>query len=292
MQWGVVQTVKGQPRPLYVPTPKQVVWHEAVYHRPTTRLLVGGQAGPGKSRWLREALYRFAQEVPGFHGLLLRRTHKDLDQSHLRFVPFEVAQRGGVWKAGDRVVVFPHRGHADAIIRMGHLEDSGALQDYLSAEYDAIAPDELVTFDRDEMLELFSRARSVNPALAALRGYVDPEERDEDGQATVYDGSLVLTASNPGGKGTWWVKDFFMDHTPDRDRYPHYTAARWAFYGAKLADNPYMAPGYRRTLQDLPELRRRQLLEGDWNAWEGQFFDWRATKDGQPWHVQDLGLVA
>jgi hypothetical protein len=60
---------------MYVPTPRQVEWHQAVLRREITRLLVGGQAGPGKSRWLREALYKLAQAVPGFHGLLLRRTH-------------------------------------------------------------------------------------------------------------------------------------------------------------------------------------------------------------------------
>jgi hypothetical protein len=279
---------------LYLPTPVQVTWHDAVYVRSTTRLLVGGQAGPGKSRWLRETLYRFAQQVPGFHGLLLRRTHKDLDQSHLRFVPFEVQQRGGHWMAGERVVKFSHKGKPDAIIRMGHLEDAGALANYLSSEYDVIAPDELVTFDRDEMLELFSRARSSNAALFALRGgyrYLDVNE-DGDPEWMETDGSMVLTATNPGGKGARWIKDFFIDQTPDADEHPNYRKEFWAFHGARLKDNPYIKRSYVSTLKDLSDTRRRQLLDGDWDAFEGQFFEWRATQDGQPWHVQDLGLDA
>jgi phage terminase large subunit len=269
---------------LYVPTPRQVQWHEAVLRRDLTRILVGGQAGPGKSRWLRETLYMFAKAVPGFHALLLRRTHKDLDQSHLRFVPFETKQRGMNWKSGERIVEFEREGEPTSIIRMGHLEDSSALQNYLSAEYDCIAPDELVTFDRDEMLELFSRARSTNPALFALRGmtYV------ENGRTKRLDGSLVLTATNPaapGGRGGRWVKDFFIDKTPDPELFKKYRPSRWAFFAASLDDNPYMEEGYRDTLEDLPEVRRRQLLYGDWDVFEGQYFDFTARTHARELHI-------
>jgi hypothetical protein len=273
-----VQDAQGRVKEwLYVPLPTQTVWHEAAYDPSITRLLAGGQAGPGKSRWLRETLYEFARQVPGFHGLLLRKTHKDLDQSHLRFMPYEVGMRGGTWKAGERVAVFPHRGQRDAIIRAGHLEDVGAVENYLSSEYDVIAPDELVTFERDPMLELFTRARSTNPALLALRG----------NPAQDLDGSLVLTASNPGGRGALWVKEHFIDHTPDPVEFPQYKKARWAFYGAKLADNPYMAHGYREALEGLRASRRRQLLDGDWNVFEGQMFEeWREDH-----HVQRLAAT-
>jgi hypothetical protein len=78
----------------------------------------------------------------------------------------------------------------------------------------------------------------------------------------------------------------------DRDKFPKYDPRLYAFVDATLDDNPYLPKGYRKSLEQLPEMRRRQLLEGDWNAFSGQFFDVRATKDGQPWHVQDLGMAA
>jgi hypothetical protein len=279
---------------LYLPTPRQVEWHDAVYQRSTTRLLVGGHAGPGKSKWLRTTLYILARQVPGLHALLLRRTHKDLEQSHLRFVPKEVADLGGTWKISDKVIEFEHPNNVTSIIRMGHLEDASALQNYLSSEYDVIAPDELVTFNKEEMLELFSRARSSNPHLHALRGGYKFWDLNEDGELEEMetDGSLVLTATNPGGRGARWVKDFFIEKSPDPDQHPNYKPAMWAYHSAKLKDNPYIKRGYVATLKDLTETRRRQLLEGDWDAFDGQFFDWRTTKDGQPWHVQDLGVAA
>ena len=43
---------------------------------------------------------------------------------------------------------------------------------------------------------------------------------------------------------------------------------------------------------NLPPILRRQWLDGDWNAFEGQFFDWQATKSEGAWHVADCGVTA
>ena len=263
---------------LYVPVPVQTVWHEACYESRYRRILAGGAAGPGKSRWMREQLYLFARQVPGLHALLLRRTYNDLNQSHLRFMPQEVSERSGAWKATEKIAVFKHKSAPDAIIRAGHLEDDGAIQNYLSAEYDVIAPDELVTFERDPMLELFTRARTTNDAMTDLRGDLDAD----------YDGSLVISATNPGGRGGAWVKDFFIDHAPDSDEFPRYKPEQWAFFPAFLRDNPYIkATGYEESLSGLREQRRRQLLDGDWSVYEGQFF----SEFRPQMHVRDIGPV-
>jgi len=262
----------------YVPSPKQTVWHEAIYDPSIRRFLFGGAAGPGKSKMLREALYILAGQVPGLHALLLRKTKKDLEQSHLVFMPHECEIRGAKWKSTEGIVEFPHRNSRPSIIRCGYLEHPSDIENYLSAEYDVIVPDELVTFLRDPMLELFTRARSTNPALLALRG--DSE--------TEYDGAFVMTASNPGGRGGAWVKDFFIDKTPDSDEFPDYLPQHWAFYEARLKDNPYVqVAGYMQSLSTLRDSRKRQLLDGDWTVFEGQFFDeFRANV-----HVRDLGVI-
>ena len=282
-EWAVVEadrdragTITKIRRYLYCPTPVQVTWHEAVYEPSTTRLLVGGAAGPGKSRFIREALYRLCAQVPGLQALLIRKSYKDLEKSHLRFMPYEVKTRGGEYKAGKYEAVFTHPDGQESKIVCGHMEDANAVNNYLSAEFDVISPDELVTFDEDVMIELFTRARSSLPRLREVRGSAGLK----------LDGSLVLTATNPGGRGARWIKDFWIDKAPDQAKYPKYRPERWKFFGARLEDNPYIAEGYRETLEDLPESRRRQLLYGDWDVFDGQFFEWRAEHEGKPWHVR------
>lgn len=282
-EWATaIDTPKGRVW-LYVPTPIQAMWHAATLERTVTRLGVGGAAGPGKSRWGRETLYWFARMVPGLHALLLRKTHKDLDQSHLRFMPHEIAQRGGNWRVADRMAVIEHKGEPDSIIRAGHMETEGDIENYLSSEYDIIFPDEIVTFERDPILELLTRARTTNPHMFKLRGLDDPDPSKR------LDGSIAITATNPGGRGALWFRDFFVTKDVDRSEFPRYNPDRWSFYPARLNDNPYMAAGYRETLENLPEMRRRQLLDGDWTAYDGQFFaEWRAEIEGRPWHVRTL----
>lgn len=274
---------------LYVPLPKQTVWHEAVYQREVTRFLIGGAAGPGKSTCIRRILYEFAKQIPGFHALILRKTIKDLKKSHLRFMPFEVEQLGGRWMKGDEIAVFPHAGHLDSIIRAGHFEDSSAIQDYLSAEFDVVAPDEVVTLERDTTLELFTRVRSTNEALYALRGLKIPattEAEEED-----LDGSFVLAGTNPGGQ--LWVKDNWITKAPDPEEFPNYNPERWAFYDAKLRDNPYIKSGYVKSIRDMREARRRQLEDGDWDVFEGMMFsEWQQQRMGKPYHVCTLAALA
>jgi hypothetical protein len=64
------------------------------------------------------------------------------------------------------------------------------------------------------------------------------------------------------------------------------------FVPASLADNPYLDQGYRTSLMQLSLTRQRQLLDGDWNAFSGQFFGWETTRNEQPWHVKDCGVAA
>jgi hypothetical protein len=145
---------------------------------------------------------------------------------------------------------------------------------YLSTEYDRIVFDELVTFVRDPALEIMSRARTSKPQVKAEGG------------------AQVWAGTNPGGRGALWVKQFFVDRDVDREEFPRYSPDRYGYVEARLDDNPYIDPAYRQTLEELPALRRRQLLEGDWEAFEGQFFDWAAQRGDEGWHVQHLELTA
>jgi hypothetical protein len=264
-EWALAATDKKTKarRWLYLPTPKQVDFHAAT--RQTRRVLYGGQAGPGKSHALRWGLYRDCLTIPNLNCLLLRRTFQQLEQTHLGEMLREQKLINANYMTGEKVMRFPN----GSVIRAGHCETVADAQNYLSTEYDRIAFDELVTFDRDMALEIMSRARTSKAAVKAA------------GDAQVWAGT------NPGGRGALWVKEFFIERTVDRGEFPSYDPGRYGFVEASLDDNPYISEQYRRDLEDLPEMRKRQLLYGDWNAFEGQFF----SEFRQGVHVADLEVA-
>jgi hypothetical protein len=162
----------------------------------------------------------------------------------------------------------------DSLIRAGHCETEVDVAKFLSTQWDRIVFDEVVTFPLSMFLAIVSCARSAKQVVI------------DEGGAQVWGGT------NPGGRGARWVHEFFVTHDVDREQFPEYDAKQWGFVQGWLDDNPYIEPGYRQTLMNLPPILRRQWLDGDWNAFEGQFFDFQATKNAMPWHVDDAGVAA
>lgn len=144
---------------LYLPTPRQVAFHETT--RKVRRVLYGGQAGPGKSHALRWGLYRDCLTIPNLNCLLLRRTFKQLESTHLLAMEREDGMLGADYLSGAKMMKFPN----GSLIQAGHCETTADAMNYLSTEYDRIAFDELVTFDRDPSLEIMSRARTSKAAV-------------------------------------------------------------------------------------------------------------------------------
>jgi phage terminase large subunit len=251
----IVQDRKtGAKRCLYMPLPSQVLFEEC----PAKNVLWGGQAGPGKSHGVRWWLYKRSLTVPGHEGLLLRENWDQLEKTHLRKMQFELPLFGA--KLVDKTARFPNGSFIDC----GHMADAEAVSRYLSTEYGAIVPDEAtqtpVTSDGTTPLaELSTRARKVY--------------RDVNGQEVR---PRFMPVSNPGGPSAAWLRDMFIDHTPDLEKSPAlartYDPAQWRYIPARLDDNPYQDPEYEDTLSVLSKWRFEQLRHGDWNVSSGQFF--------------------
>jgi hypothetical protein len=85
--------------------------------------------------------------------------------------------------------------------------------------------------------------------------------------------------ANPGGAGHAWVKRRFVTAcgvTGARVYVDPATGLTRAYVPAKVWDNPSVlrnSPEYLKTLQALPAVQRRQLLDGDWDAAAGLAFD-------------------
>lgn len=267
-EWALAVRQGKTDRWLYVPLPRAVEFYEMT--RKVPRTLFGGAAGGSKSHTVRWGLYRDCLRIKDLNCLLLRRTYKELDSTHLREMARDADRIGARYLASEKRLMFPN----GAVIQAGHCETDVDATAYLSTEYDRIVFDELVTFQRAAALEIMSRARTSKQQVIAEGG------------------AQVWGATNPGGRGALWVKSFFVDRVVDPDEFPNYDPNRYGYVPSRLDDNAYIDPAYRQTLEEMTSLRRKQLLDGDWLAYEGMFFDFMAAKGDTPWHVQDLGLVA
>ena len=266
---------------LYMPLPSQVLFEECA----AKNVLWGGQAGPGKSFGARWWLYKRSLAVPGHKGLILRENWEQLDKTHLRDMEAEQGLIGAKFSKTDRMMTFPN----GSVIDCGHMADPDSVLRYRSTEYGAIVPDEasLYPLDYDGLSPLgalSTRARKV---------YRDVQGREVRPR--------FLPVSNPGGPSASWLRDMFIDHTPDFEKYPAlkpkfvdgvqvkgYRAEKWAYIPARLDDNPYQDPEYEDTLSVLSKWQYEQLRHGDWHVFAGQFFEeWRESL-----HVVDRGRLS
>lgn len=138
--------------------------------------------------------------------------------------------------------------YGGGIIKFRNLDDPSK---YRSAEFAAIAVDELTMNVKETFLDLKHRLRW--PGIEDVR---------------------FFAGTNPGGPGHAWVKKLWMD----RDFEPEeLEEAHEYYYVAALAkDNPHIAQSYLKQLDTLPADMARAYRDGDWDIFKGQFFgEWR-----------------
>ncbi|MFA6142497.1 MAG: terminase family protein [Candidatus Omnitrophota bacterium] len=245
----------------WLPLPKQekflrLPWYEAMF---------GGAKGPGKTdALLMDSTYQI--EKPNYKAIIFRRTFPKLqeiiDRSHKWFR--KSAHWNGdlhrwTWKSG-------------ATLQFAHCKNEEDKYNHQGQEYHYMGFDQLEEFTESQYLFLVAQNRTSDKTLKCF----------------------VRSTSNPGNVGHAWVKRRFIDclspigepkyflRNGEEDiEVPKGTpkALSRAFVFSRLEDNIMLMqadPLYESRLNMLPEKLRRALREGDWDAYEGQYFDeWR-----------------
>lgn len=220
---------------------------EAFFLARARRIAYGGARGGGKSFAMRAKLVLLALRYPGIQILLLRRTFPELRENHinpLRRWLFGIA----AYKDSTKEFLFPNSSR----IKLGYLSEEGDTLQYQGQAYEVIGMEEATQFTESQYYAMTECCR-----LAGLL--------KEDFTPRMY------FTCNPGGVGHAWVKRLFID----RDYRAGEKAEDYVFIPSTVYDNRYLIeknPEYVQNLESLPPLRRKAMLDGDWDAFEGQYF--------------------
>ena len=224
------------------PYPKQ----EEFFRANTTRIAYGGARGGGKSWAMRTKFILLALSHRGIQILLLRRTFPELRENHI--IPLQKAlHKIATYKESTKEFIFKNSSR----IKLGYCQSESDILQYQGQAYEVIGMEEATQFTYMQYVALTESNR--------LSGSV------QDFTPRMY------FTCNPGGVGHEWVKRLFIDkkyiegETPDD----------YTFVPSTVYDNDYLItknPEYVRTLEALPPIRRKAMLYGDWDAFEGQYF--------------------
>lgn len=265
LDFNVVEQKKQSQEVIFAPNPGPQTEFLAANER---EVLYGGSAGGGKSYGLLADPMRYFGNA-NFNGIILRRTNDELRELIWKSQEiYPKAFPGARWQEKKSQWVFPTGGR----LWMTYLERDEDVLRYQGQAFSYIAFDELTQHATPFAWNYMrSRLRTTDPTLPLF----------------------MRATTNPGGPGHSWVKRMFIDPAPAGKRfaatdietgdtmvYPesHAKAGQALFYRrfipASLKDNPYlMADGqYEANLLALPEMQRRQLLEGDWAIADGAAF--------------------
>ena len=163
---------------------------------------------------------------------------------------------GAKWREQEKEWRFP----SGAKIEFGYAENMTDVLRYQGQSYTWIGIDELPQYPSPDIYNfLRSSLRSVDPEIPVF----------------------MRATGNPGNVGSGWVREMFVDpsepnkcftiniNTPVGNK-----SITRRFIPAKLQDNPYLmqTDDYYAMLASLPEIQRRQFLDGDWDAFDNSAF--------------------
>jgi len=225
---------------LGTPNPKQ-----AEFLSDTHRYVAfGGARGGGKSWAVRVKAVLLALRFPSIKLLIIRKTLTELRNNHI--TPLSELTNGfASYSETKKELIFSN----GSVIRFGYCASSSDLTQYQGSEWDVIFIDEATQLKEEWFDQLKVTVRGVN----------DFPKR-------------VYITCNPGGVGHGWVKRLFIDRIYKEGE----DADDYSFIRSLVSDNKALTdknPDYAKQLASLPPKLKKAWLDGDWNIFEGQFFE-------------------
>ncbi len=209
----------------------------------------GGARGGGKSWAIRYKATGLCLRYDGIKVLIVRKTYPELINNHIN--PLMGALHGVArYNKQEKQFTFPRRqASSPSSIKFGYCATDSDLDQYQGAEYDVIFLDEATQLKEDWIVKI----------NAAVRGTNDFPKR------TYY-------TCNPGGVSHGYIKRLFVDKEYKDGEHPE----DYHFVQALVTDNTAlmeMQPEYKQGLEALPEKLKRAWLYGDWDIFDGMFFE-------------------
>lgn len=207
----------------------------------------------------------------GIKVMIIRKTYPELQENHI--IPLcemlgcyaDESERIASYNDGKKHIVFPN---GSRILFRYCDNDKDALR-FQGTEVDVLFVDEATQQSEEKMEKL----------RACVRGVNDFPKR-------------VYYTCNPGGEGHAWVKRLFIDRRFKEGEEPE----EHSFIQSLITDNTALMeadPQYIKQLEVLPPKLRDAWLYGNWEIFEGQFFeDFRTEPDMRAAEAHGESLTA
>ncbi len=205
----------------------------------------GGARGGGKSWSIRVKSILLAFTFAEIKIMIVRKTYPELEANHI--IPFKEMLPQGSYRFNDskKRMYFPNG--SQIIFR--YCSNEKDLEKFQGTECDILFVDEATQFTEMQYKKLVACVRGVNN----------------------FPKRVYLTC-NPGGVGHVWVKRLFIDK-----KYTDYeNAEEYSFIQSLVTDNKALLkeqPDYMKQLEALPPKLKEAWLYGNWDIFEGQFFE-------------------
>jgi len=231
----------------YEPNDRQRIFHKSS----ADECVYGGAKGGGKSYALVMEGVAYGFEHPGATIYFFRETYDDLEVNIIK--NFRVCIEKSLYVFNEQKKMARLINGSEIYFR--YMSNDIDADGYQGRSIDWIGVDELTKHSEYAVQVLLSCLRSPKGFPTRFRA-----------------------TCNPGDKGHTWVKRRYIEATNYGGKVVRdsITGNVIEFIPAKVYDNKVLMendPAYVRRLENLPEAKKKAFLYGDWDIFEGQYFE-------------------